>query len=376
MKLDNVHIVILSSIKWDFLWQRHQIIAQYFSQFTEVTFIETTGLRNPNVSKAFERLNRGLTAEKELKNTSKIDNLTILPPIVAPPTYKLFRILNKKLFTPNLVKKIKKYSQKPIIFITYIPTSTSLFLMEQLEPIKTIYDCVLNFENFPGIPKDIVKTEDQLIQKSDVLIVDSRHLHKKHQSKKNPIIQIPAAVNFEHFHEIYVAEIESTVVKEATYFGGIDHYRFDWEIIEGLLDSGLTVKLIGPAPEGIPLKHSRLIHHDTIPHHELPAALSSSDVLILPYKVTEFTKGTFPAKLFECFATGKPIVATALPDLVHFSDVIEIGEDTESFTSKVLSAIRNDSGEKRNKRIELAKENSWEVRCKSYKEKLEAVLKI
>ncbi|KGR77650.1 hypothetical protein CD29_14530 [Ureibacillus manganicus DSM 26584] len=372
MKIEDVHIVILSSIKWDFLWQRHQIIAEYFSQFTDVTFVETTGLRNPNFLKSVERLYRGFTFKGKKKLQRK--KINILPPIVAPPTFKLFRTINQHIFTPTLASKIITYSNKPILVISYLPTTTAHYLIDELNPMATIYDCVLNFENFPGIPKDIVATEDALIRRADLLIVDSGFLMRKHQDKGVAMKQIPSAVDFERFYQVSEGYRASSGALRATYFGGIDHYRIDWGIIEQLLAAGVTVELIGPAPDGIPIEHESLIYKGTVPHDELPHALRDCDVLILPYKITEFTKGTYPAKLFECFATGKPIISTPLPDLISYRHLIGIAETPSLFTEKVLVAGREDDENRRNRRIELARENSWEVRCHSYLEAVEQVL--
>lgn len=377
MKIEDVHIVILSSIKWDFLWQRHQIIAEYFSQFTDVTYIETTGLRNPDPLKAVERLYRGIKLNRKNRNRESKTNVNILPPIVAPPTLKIFRSINQHIFTPTLAAKTITYSNKPILFITYLPTSTSLYLMDELNPIATIYDCVLNFENFPGIPKDIVETENELIHKVDALIVDSEHLLKKHRGKKAVIRRIPSAVYFERFSkatDLGTARSKTSGKIKASYFGGIDRYTMDWVVIEHLLQAGITVELIGPARDGIPIKHDQLIHKKPLPHEQLPYALQGSDVLILPYQLTEFTKGTYPSKLFECFATGKPIVAAALPDLIGYGHLIEIADNPSLFTEKVFAAVQQDDDVKKTSRIELARENSWEVRCQSYEQVVEEVL--
>lgn len=374
MSLNDYHVVILSSIKWDFLWQRHQIIAEYFANYTDVTYIETTGLRNPNFIKSMERFVRGMTYKQKKQKMTTLKAVKIHPPIVAPPTNPFYRSLNRTFFVPNLVEKIQSYSKKPILFITYLPTTTTLYLIEKLKPTVSIYDCVLNFENFPGVPKDIHKTESALIKSVNLLIVDSTYLLGKHKYKKNAIKQIPSAVDFDLFHKAYSGIEPKGKQLIATYFGGIDPYRIEWELIEHVLQVGITVQLIGPAPDGIPISHPNLIYRKPIPHQELPEALKDSDVLLLPYKVTEFMKGTFPAKLYECFATGKPIVTTPLPELLHFNDLVEIAEEPMLFAEKVQSAILNDTQEKRERRITLAKNNSWTNRCETYKEEIEKAI--
>src|SRR5918999_6460145 len=46
-------VVILSGVRWDFLWQRHQTLATLFASAGYPTvFVETTGLANPRPNKA------------------------------------------------------------------------------------------------------------------------------------------------------------------------------------------------------------------------------------------------------------------------------------------------------------------------------------
>lgn len=378
MTINNYHIVILSSIKWDFLWQRHQILAEFFSVYSDVTFVETTGLRNPNLKKAISRLYRGIVIGQKLQKKEQNESLKILPPIILPPTNKVFRKINKLFFIPKLQRNISTFSNKPIILIIHLPTITSLDLMEKLNPIKVVYDCVLNFEKFPGVVKDIKITENILIKNADRFIVDSTHLIKKHADKQKDVIEIPAGVNFKHFNKLHQKDNPTNIVKKVTYFGGIDNYRIDWDIIESILTENIIVELIGPAPEKIPITHPNLIHIKPISHQLLPQALKDCDVLILPYKITEFTKGTFPAKLFECFATGKPIVATPLPDLENFKEIIEIGRTNESFINKLKLAFQKDLDfpNRKLERLKIAKENSWENRCSLFKEVLEDLVEL
>ena len=44
-------VVVLSGIRWDFLWQRHQTLATLFAGAGYPTvFVETTGLANPRLT--------------------------------------------------------------------------------------------------------------------------------------------------------------------------------------------------------------------------------------------------------------------------------------------------------------------------------------
>ncbi|MEW6754727.1 MAG: hypothetical protein AB1505_27660 [Candidatus Latescibacterota bacterium] len=61
---------------------------------------------------------------------------------------------------------------------------------------------------------------------------------------------------------------------------------------------------------------------DAQPHAELPRYLAALDVLFLPYVRDDFTRHVYPAKMHQCLALGKPVVATALPALEPFAHVV------------------------------------------------------
>src|SRR5215211_8225806 len=92
-------VVILSGVRWDFLWQRHQTLATLFAGAGYPTiFVETTGLANPRLTgntlrRVFKRIRRsGGAGEKQPAER----DLTVYAPLTAPPTYGAFRWMNAK----------------------------------------------------------------------------------------------------------------------------------------------------------------------------------------------------------------------------------------------------------------------------------------
>ena len=97
-------------------------------------------------------------------------------------------------------------------------------------------------------------------------------------------------------------------------------------------------------------------------HADLPAALAGTDVYIIPYRINALTMGISPAKIYECLATGMPVVSTPLPELERFGEHVYLAEGAEGFAEALRSIPRLDTGEKARARVELARENSWEAR--------------
>jgi glycosyltransferase involved in cell wall biosynthesis len=94
-----------------------------------------------------------------------------------------------------------------------------------------------------------------------------------------------------------------------------------------------------------------------VPHPELPRYLEDADVLLLPYRVDEFTRGILPAKTFEYFATGKPVVSTNLPSLIPYQELVYLSHTHEEFLANIERAVR-EPAELRDRRIEIARENT------------------
>jgi len=99
------------------------------------------------------------------------------------------------------------------------------------------------------------------------------------------------------------------------------------------------------------------------PHKKLREFVARADVLLLPYAHNEYTRAVMPAKTYECLATGRPIVATPLPELVeNFAAHLRFASGPEAWAPAVEAALRAQTPESRAAQIELAQRNTWESR--------------
>ena len=97
------------------------------------------------------------------------------------------------------------------------------------------------------------------------------------------------------------------------------------------------------------------------PVSELPAYLKGLDVCIMPYKINETTRYIYPLKLHEYMATGKPIVATAIPAVEGFRKFIYVADTPGQFVEAVALAVAENQPEKKLRRQECARQHSWEM---------------
>jgi len=151
------------------------------------------------------------------------------------------------------------------------------------------------------------------------------------------------------------------------YIGWITPTRIDSELLINLarMRPDWSIVLVGPsnkrftqAFESLP----NIIFLPPVDYQVLPQYLSAFDVCIIPHYVNDHTRGNNPLKLYQYLAVGKPVVSTAISGLEGFEDVVYIANDKEKFPYCVEQALKEDSGDRRERRLEKARENTWSSR--------------
>jgi len=98
------------------------------------------------------------------------------------------------------------------------------------------------------------------------------------------------------------------------------------------------------------------------PYEELGKYALFFDICILPYKPLSSTYIS-PTKIFDYLATGKPIVSIALACLNNFSGVLYAAHTKEEFADLFGKALQEDNAQLRQKRKDIARQNTWEQRA-------------
>jgi glycosyltransferase involved in cell wall biosynthesis len=366
-------VVLLANVRWDALWEYSHILATLFADAGYPTvYVETTGMMNPTLKMATggKVLQRLLSVRSGGKRPASLSpNLTIYSPLVAPPTYKAFRGINHYLFVPRIVRDLRRLAGPAPVVIAFAPTQTTLDLISGLEPRLTWYHCVLNYEEFPVAPSDMGETEWRLLRVADTVTVDSGFLKEKHRGVRPDMIRIESGVDFELFRRADTGPLESPA-KVLYYFGTVDEPWFDFDLVREVAEAGFTVRMLGTLSEPSFARIPGVEYLGSVPHNVLPEHLREADALIIPYKITSFSKGTFPAKTYESLATGKPVVATPLPDLKQLGEHLYLGDGAEEFVEILRRLHESETPERVRARVEFARENSWEARFARFEEVL------
>jgi uncharacterized SAM-binding protein YcdF (DUF218 family) len=126
-----------------------------------------------------------------------------------------------------------------------------------------------------------------------------------------------------------------------------------------------AVAMVGPAQTDISALRLRPNIHlfGPRPHSELPAYIKGFDVGIAPYVLNEHTANIYPAKLNEYLAMGIPVVTTDLQEIRRFNarhgSIVVTADKPDSFAAAVREAAAGSSQEAIERRVHVARENSW-----------------
>ncbi len=359
--LNKDSFVIIANVEWDFLWQRQHALTKYISENKGgVFFVENTGFRDikiSDLSKMGQWIKRTLTLDKRKVYKNDIPrNTKILRPLVFPPFKGMERFFNKNIFLPQFINTFKKNITGKKIVISYLPTQTALEIINHIEPDILIYDCVVNFEAIAMDKKRYTSAEEKLLEKTDMVFVDSDFLFRKYSSKHANVIQFHHGCDYDLFSSIAGQKGD---LKEVCYFGGINQH-LNWDIIKGIANGGYKVKLYGERLLSNVPHHKNISYGGSFPQKELVDKISAAGSIILPYRTdTDFMKGVLPAKIYECLATGKPVLSTPLGNYnENIRENIYLCEDPAQFCDILQKIPELDEQAKVRRRLDLAAENS------------------
>lgn len=155
------------------------------------------------------------------------------------------------------------------------------------------------------------------------------------------------------------------------YVGGLED-RVDWRLLTRVAEEfpGASVVLIGKEPGGrsgdwfdearrclaMPNVHAVGFR----PQESLGAYVRGFDACLIPYRADHpFNRACCPTKIMDFMGSGRPIIATDLPECRLYSGLIDVTTDADDFLGAIASLcfLHFDDG-KQEARLELARDRS------------------
>lgn len=257
-------------------------------------------------------------------------------------------------------------------------------------PMKSavIYEMVDDHSLFPEANETWAKLHARWVEKADVMVTTADDLAVHIRSSRPDALLLPNGVRLEDWTtpspcpvpaDLEAARKAPVVVG---YYGSIAEW-FDWEMWEAAAAArpDWAFVLIGVSYDHkAETITSRTRHFPNMaylgpkPYSELPAYLAHFDVATIPFVLNEITHACSPVKLFEYMAGGKPIVTSAMREVLKYRSVL-VADGPDGFVKGLDDALmRRDDPNYRALLQQEASANTWRSRAQALRDALEAAL--
>ncbi|WP_449537832.1 glycosyltransferase [Ferdinandcohnia sp. Marseille-Q9671] len=332
-------------------------------------------LKNRETLKVWDRWLKGV------KETE--DGIYVLtPPPILPfgNKYRIINKINQWIISKSIRKFLKKQPNAVLDLYTFLPNSVDL--LKYFSFNKVIYDCVDDHGSFTGLinPEIVNQMEKELMANTDVCFATAKQLLEDRKEWSTNFHLVPNGAEYEHFAPAqkgglpYPIDIEPIKKPIVGFYGGIS----DWIDIPLITEvaaelPNVSFVFIGPVDTSVKgLKELPNVSFlGTKSYNNLPNYLQAFDICLVPFRINKLTKSVNPIKLYEYLSAGKPVVSTPLPEVLNYSDVVEIGESKEQLIAIIEKQLEEkDKDIDVMKRQEVGRNNSWDSRWETVLSKI------
>jgi hypothetical protein len=364
----NFDLVCVSHLRWDFVFQRPQHLMVRAAKERKVVYFEEPIFKE------------GQAARLQTRWDNNVLVATPLLPI------DLDEIQIGKMSRQMLEELLNEQSIKQFVLWMYSPMP--LPYLEGLKPQAIVYDCMDELANFRFAPPTLRLREQQLFEKADVVFTGGMSLYEAKCNQHSNVYCFPSSVEVSHFAKARrllpePRDMQNLRRPRVGFYGVIDE-RMDLELLKHCSQSLPEVEfvMVGPlAKISIQdLPQSANLHFlGQKSYAELPSYLAHWDVAMLPFAINESTRFISPTKTPEYLAAGKPVVSTAIKDVVRpygEEDVVYIARDAEDFCASIRKALLDDQRCRQYKADTIVSQMSWDNTWEAMEQQLQRAITV
>jgi UDP-galactopyranose mutase len=303
--LHDVDLLCFSHLRWGFVFQRPNHLLTRFSKHQRVFFMEEPIFHD---------------GEDKLHIENYNENLYVVTPHLKHRENGEDVLKQQQKFVNSLLlqMQVKRY-------YSWYYTPMALPFTNHLSPELVVYDCMDELSAFKFAPPELAILEKTLFAKADVVFTGGHSIFENKKNAHHNIYPFPSSIDKSHFGKARKIRKDPEDQKHIErprfgFFGVIDE-RFDIDMIAEVARKKPEWQfiLLGPVvkidPASLP-KYDNIHYLGGKKYEELPNYLAGWDIAMIPFAINESTRFISPTKTPEYLAAGKPVISTAIRDVV------------------------------------------------------------
>lgn len=365
---DRPAVLVLGTADWDQPIATNQhYVARALAEELDVTFVESIGLRRPELSARDVRrvVARVRGARSDLAPRARPAGMAVLSPTVVPHHTGPVRALNARLLRRLVEPWLRRPG--PRVLWAYSPVTYGL---ERLADV-TVYHCVDLLAEVPGISADAVGAGERALAGAGAVAVASSPVVREHLERVGfaaPLLW-PNVADVATITAARPADPAAGRSARAVFAGNLSPTKVDFALLRALVEAGVDLHLAGPVAEGggaagaevASLVRSGATHHGLLSLDELARLYWTATVGLVPYLLNPYTTGVSPLKTFEYLAAGLHVVSTPVPAVTPVQGDVTVASTTAGYVDAVRLAVDPDPASL-DRRSTLARAHGWDLR--------------
>ena len=343
-------ILVLSHLRYDFVFQRPQQLMCRLARRHRIVFVE-----EPVRTDGPSRL-------RVWQPTVNVQVLEPQTPLAAAGFHDEQLPMLRELLEPEFARL-----DRPVLWF-YTPMA--LPLVADVPARRVVYDCMDELAAFRFAPRQLQQREAALLRRADLVFTGGRSLYRARRDRHHDVWCFPSCVDARHFapREDWTDPWPSLGRPRIGYYGVIDE-RIDYALLDRVAAERPDWQwiMVGPIVKVDPTDLPRRPNLHWLGQHAfetLPRLAAAWDVCMMPFALNDATRNISPTKTLEYMAAGKPIVSTPVRDVAEpYAPLVWIGEGAAQFVAACERALaeKGDPRERRAREMrELAEDLCWD----------------
>jgi glycosyltransferase involved in cell wall biosynthesis len=336
--LEEADLVVLSHLRWGWVWQRPQHLVSRMAQRRRTLFVE-------------EPVSCGdvHAPTPRMCEEGTVTRLWVESPSAAGMDEYARGIAGEYV---DAIESWLAGRERDV----WLYTPTALPIAERLQGRLLSYDVMDDLSSFADATPEMEVLTRRALAAADVVFAGGRSLHRTAAAirGKRPTFLFPSGVESSHYAKSRA--LRQPARRPVAGFVGVIDERFDMDLLAHLSCAlpEWDIHLVGPTakidPARIP-QGANIIRLGQQPYERLPAIMAAFDVALMPFALNDATRSISPTKTLEYLAAGLPVVSTRVPDVVaDWSEVVHFADDGAEF-AEACRIVRGHASEDRDRRL-------------------------